>query len=344
MYAEPYSRHMRALYEMSIDRVVAASTYKWEFGAIGPKLLSDYISSHAGAELRGRLFSPMFFNSIDWTEVDRFDTPLSALQDYLNDERVFGVHLWTARNIARPSGNDKALSLLLADPLGSFPDFITLADRFKTDKNRHTGWPHCYARIYDRLLSSRRLSMRRLMEIGLSSWNQIEAPSVALWQSCFPFCHIIGVDLADFSRLHNERFTSFICNQSKRDDLRAIASKFELGSFDAIIDDGSHASFDQQLTLQEFWPLLADGGWYFIEDLDSQPSGEDPGKITSTKTLLREIKEHGRARALDPLDVSALAHDFTEVLFFDSHYMLAHQNLLGGLVAIRKRGGSGLVR
>ena len=60
-----------------------------EFGEVGPKLLSDYIASDAGAELRERVFSPMFFNAIDWTEVDRFDKPISELADYLNDERVF---------------------------------------------------------------------------------------------------------------------------------------------------------------------------------------------------------------------------------------------------------------
>src|SRR5258708_21433218 len=43
MYAEPYSRHLRALYELSIKRFGAAR--EWEFGLVGPKLLSDYIAS-----------------------------------------------------------------------------------------------------------------------------------------------------------------------------------------------------------------------------------------------------------------------------------------------------------
>jgi len=268
--------------------------------------------------------------------------------DYLNDERVFGIHLWTARNDARAGGEGAPLISLLLDPLGSFPSFTSLADRFNTDKNRHTGNRHCYARVYDRLLSSRRFSLRRLMEIGLcrglAERNQTETPSVALWQSYFPFCHVIGVDLTDFSALDNERFTSFVCDQSKREDLRAVAAKLEPGSLDVIIDDGSHASYDEQLTLREFFPLLANGGWYFIEDLDWQPPGEDAAKITLTKTLLREIKEHGAARSLDPLGVSELSGQIAEILFFDSHYELDRARLLGGLVAIRKRGGAGLVR
>lgn len=338
IYAKPYSRHLRALYEMSIERFHAAAGK--EFGDIGPKLLSDYIASDAGSELHGQVFSPMFFNSIDWTETDRFEKPIAELADYLNDDRVFGIHLWTARNEARTNGDGEPLISQLITPADGFPALTNLADRFNTDKNRHIGNRHAYARIYDRLLSSRRLSLRRLMEIGLCrvmSEGQTETPSVALWQNYFPFCEVIGVDLTDFSRLNNERFKSFVCDQSKAEDLRGVAAKLAPASFDAIIDDGSHASFDEQLTLREFFPLLRDGGWYFIEDLDWQPPGEDITKITPTKTLLQEIKECGAVRSIDPLGVSAVAGQFAEILFFDSHYELDRAQLLGGLVAIRKR-------
>jgi hypothetical protein len=121
------------------------------------------------------------------------------------------------------------------------------------------------------------------------------------------------------------------------EDLRRVAATIEARSLDVIVDDGSHASFDEQLTLREFFPLLGEDGWYFIEDLDWQPPGEDPTRITPTKALLREIKECGTARSVDPLGVSMLAGQFAEILFFDSHYELDRAQLLGGLVAIRKR-------
>lgn len=346
IYAEAHSHHMRALYEMSIERFHG----EWGkgFGEIGPRLLSDYIASDAGADLREWVFGPMFFNPIDWTEIGEFDKPLSALAGYLNDERVFGVHMWTARNQARANGEGAPLNALLIDPLHSFPTFTSLADHFNTDKNRHTGNRHAYARVYDRLLSSRRFSMRRLMEIGLcrisAEGRQTETPSVSLWQAYFPYAQVIGIDLSDFSQLNNQRFESFVCDQSRLDNLRSVAAKIEPGSLDVIIDDGSHASFDEQLTLREFFPLLAEGGWYFIEDLDWQPPGEDAGKIQLTKRLMREIQQYGTARSIDPLQVSAFADEFSEILFFDSHFELSRAKLLGGLVAIRKRGGSGLVR
>jgi len=345
MFATPHSRHLRALYETSLDRFFQSGGKK--FGDIGPKLLSDYVMSDAGAELRGWLFSPVLFNPIDWTEIEKFNQPISELADYLNDERVFGVHLWNARTNARSRDEDASLIALLSDPIGRLPTMTTLAERFNTDKNRQTGNRHFYSRIYDKLLSARRFSLRRLMEIGLcrglAEQNQTEMPSVDLWQTYFPFCHVIGVDLTDFSGFNNERFSSLVCDQSKPDQLRAVAASLEPASLDVIIDDGSHASFDQQATLREFFPLLADGGWYFIEDLDWQPPGEDRGKITLTKDLLREIQEHGAARSIDLLGIGELSRQMSQILFFDSHYELDRAKLLGGLVAIQKRGGAGFV-
>jgi glycosyltransferase involved in cell wall biosynthesis len=345
MYANPHSPHFRALYETSIHRFFQSGGK--EFGDIGPKLLSEYVMSDAGAELRDWLFSPMLFNSIDWTEVEKFNQPLGELGDYLNDARVFGVHLWNARTNAQPLDDSSSLISLLSDPIGRLPSLTTVAERFNTDKNRQTGNRHFYSRVYDKLLADRRFSLRRLMEIGLcrglAENNQPEIPSVNLWQAYFPFCRVVGVDMTDFSKFNNERFLSLVCDQSRPDQLRTVAASLEPGSLDVIIDDGSHASFDEQVTLREFFPLLADGGWYFLEDLDWQPPGEDRDKITLTKDLLREIQQHGIARSIDPAGISDLSGQFSQILFFDSHYELNRATLLGGLVAIQKRGGAASV-
>jgi hypothetical protein len=301
--------------------------------------------SDEGAELRDWVFSPVLFNTIDWQELAIFERPIRELADHLNNEQVFGVHLWNALTNAkaRDSGADPSLIALLSDPIAHFPPLMDLADGFNTDKNRHTGNRHCYARIYDRLLRSRRLAMQRIMEIGLSRWNETETPSVSLWLTYFPFCEVIGIDRGDFSAFNTDRFTSFLCDQSQPDEVRMVAEAIEPRSLDMILDDGSHASADQQMTFCEFFPLLAAGGWYFIEDLDWQPDGEDLSRIALTKDLFREIQTGKVAPALDPYGVHRFAGEIAEILFFDSHYELMRASLLGGLVAIRKRGGSGLV-
>ena len=91
MYAKPRSRHIETLYRMAMERFLASPR---EFGDVGPKLLSDYIASDVGAELRDWVFSPVLFNSIDWTETELFKRLPSQLSDYLDDDRVFGIHLW----------------------------------------------------------------------------------------------------------------------------------------------------------------------------------------------------------------------------------------------------------
>ena len=141
IYAEPHSRHLRNLYEISVNGFFSPGASA--FGEAGPKLLSEYIASEV--ELRERLFSPVFFNPIDWTEIDSFDRPVTELADYLNDQRVYGIHLWNARNQPRGQNDGARLLTRLLDPAEGFPSLTTLADRFNTDKNRHTGNRHFYS-------------------------------------------------------------------------------------------------------------------------------------------------------------------------------------------------------
>ena len=177
IYARRGSRHLKRLYELAIDLFSTGAGAK--FGDVGPKLLSDYIASPAGAELAGAVFSPMFFNSIDWSETDRFDEPLADLGPYLHDERVFGVHLWTRHNPAAARGETSLISRL-TDFASGFPNFASLG--------------HRHARAYDRLLTHRRLSVGRLMEIGGS------AASGSPWRSYFPFADIVGAGSGGQSR------------------------------------------------------------------------------------------------------------------------------------------------
>ena len=219
MYAERHSRHMRHLYVSTVDRFFASNGK--EFGDIGPKLLSDYVASDAGAELKDWVSSPMLFNAIDWTETDNFKKPLHVLAEYLNDERVFGVHLWNARTNAEARNGDDSLISLLSNPKDSLPSLTSIADRYDTDKNRHTGNRHFYSRTYEQLLAPRRFAVQRLMEIGLcrglAERNQTKTPSVDMWQAYFPFCQVIGVDLTDFSALNNDVFFHFdFCLRSHR--------------------------------------------------------------------------------------------------------------------------------
>jgi hypothetical protein len=113
MYAKPRSRHLLTLYRMALERFLTSPR---DFGDVGPKLLSDYIASDAGAELRDWVFSPVLFNSIDWTETELFKRPPSELSEYLDGDRVFGIHLWNWGTETLPRDPDSSLLSLLSRP------------------------------------------------------------------------------------------------------------------------------------------------------------------------------------------------------------------------------------
>jgi hypothetical protein len=113
IYAKPHSRHLGKLYEMSITRFFDG--HGRAFGKWGPSSCPTTSPRPTATNYKNSCFSPVLFNPIDWTEVDHFDRPVAQLADYLNDERMFGVHPWNARvygfrgrrppaNLLRPEG------------------------------------------------------------------------------------------------------------------------------------------------------------------------------------------------------------------------------------------------
>ena len=91
LFAKARSGHMRRLYE---DAMTTAFSNNFSWGDVGPELLSRYVASAHGRELQNWLASPMFFNSINWNELASFDQPVKELGVYLNDRRLYGIHLW----------------------------------------------------------------------------------------------------------------------------------------------------------------------------------------------------------------------------------------------------------
>jgi hypothetical protein len=336
MFARRHSEHLRNLYRQSLELFFSGEGRA--FGDVGPKLLSDYVASDKGAELADSVFSPMLFNSIDWTESHLFDQPLPALRDYINDERVFGFHMWTARHDPNAADQGSLLSML-SQPLRYFPRLSALADDFDTDRNRRSGNGHAYARVYEQLIGSERLGLKKLVEMSRTE-SALQSASAELWSTYFPFAEIYSVGLAEDGRSSDGRIHFVQLDQSDHSALEPLRRRLPSGGIDTIIDDGSHASRDQQATLKALFPLLRNGGWYFIEDLDWQPAGENASEVMLTKDLLAAIGDWEGGATLDPYGIVEHAGEFDKILFFDSHFELNRAHQFGGLVAIRKKGGS----
>ena len=89
-----------------------------------------------------------------------------------------------------------------------------------------------------------------------------------MWTAYFPNAKLTGFDISDFANFTHERFDFVRGDCGVREDLEKLVDQ---GPFDIIIDDASHASFHQFLSMAVLMPTLKNGGLYIVEDLQWQP-------------------------------------------------------------------------
>ncbi|MBS7808539.1 hypothetical protein [Variovorax sp. PCZ-1] len=216
------------------------------------------------------------------------------------------------------------------------PTLHQLADHYGTDKGFNTLNAHGYTRIYESLLRNVREQPLRILEIGLlhpalhqSTKSQhgsfSVAPSLQMWAHYLPRALIAGFDIEDFSSLQHDRIQTWRADQSDRASLNLAAEqacqRFG-GAFDLIIDDGSHSSAHQQITLVTLLPYLHPTGAYVIEDLHYQPSDIELPGISKTRQLLKGLAHESTAQAIQTVlkneELAWLQTNIASIHFFDS--------------------------
>lgn len=145
------------------------------------------------------------------------------------------------------------------------------ADLFVKSENNNQ-WievGHGYGRAYDKHLFSSRETVKKVLEVGT------RPGSVSLWLDYFPNALVYGIDLID-PEISHERFVYENVDQSNRTQLSDFFNKHG-SDFDVIIDDGLHAAFEQQVTMDVGFDHLSPGGFYIIEDMHCQRDEEANG-------------------------------------------------------------------
>jgi len=156
--------------------------------------------------------------------------------------------------------------------------------RFNTDKSSRF---HCYLDFYQEQLPDRSFK-GRLLEIGV-----MDGYSMQMWREYYPDAKdVIGLDIMPKDHLDIPGVTLLQINATD-----TVAMK-ELGTFDIIIDDGSHMSLEQQ---QAFFGLyynqLRPHGFYVIEDLWTSHMDAYVNSQYDTKTVLATLEDAGMKMA-----------------------------------------------
>ncbi len=139
-------------------------------------------------------------------------------------------------------------------------DVTELCWRSHTDK--HYGeFPH--SEQYEALFSSLRDEPITFLEIGVNKGG-----SIPVWEEYFPNATLLATDINPACLMRaTERTKVSLVDQFDFFAMRGYAE--EHGPFDVVIDDGSHYSSHQILTLETLWPYMKPGGIFVIEDTDT---------------------------------------------------------------------------
>jgi hypothetical protein len=121
-----------------------------------------------------------------------------------------------------------------------------------------------YLDIYDRYFSRYRGRATTVLEIGVC-----EGGSLELWRKYFgPDATIFGIDVNPACTARADLPNQVrIGAQADAAFLRSVVE--EMGPPDIVIDDGSHVGADQRASFATLFPLLAAGGLYVIEDVNT---------------------------------------------------------------------------
>lgn len=187
-------------------------------------------------------------------------------------------------------------------------ELTQLADLLGSDKGTRLSG-HLYTRIYDKFFKRLRHSPISLLEIGLmrtdidarrwgnaaegnSLASSFGAPSLEMWRTYFPNATLYGFDIDDFSNVKIDGCTILRGDVGSRDSLRELIRTIS-NPIDIVIDDASHASHHQQLSLGLLFPKVAPGGMYVIEDLHWQDHRFEKSDAPKTRQLLRQLQVQG---------------------------------------------------
>lgn len=148
-------------------------------------------------------------------------------------------------------------------------------------------------------------AMPVICEIGVQSGY-----SLTLWQALLPDATVIGVD--NNTEAHWPEGTVVIVADQANPELPiAIRNMSGHHYVDLIIDDASHHGKATLQTFVNLWPMVADGGFYVIEDYQVGWSGEVRGFHDPTmRDMARDLVDY----AICGTAVESIAYRYGQII------------------------------
>jgi hypothetical protein len=165
-------------------------------------------------------------------------------------------------------------------------DLSRLATLFGTDK-----WgSHWYTQHYERYFAPMRRSRINLLEIGIGGYKDSTkgAESLRMWKAYFRSGRIVGIDIQDKRHFAEKRIDARQCDQTDAAKLTELSEEY--GGFDIIVDDGSHLNHHVIQTFQVLFPLLREGGFYAVEDVQTSYWPSWGGGLRASGTSMEFFK------------------------------------------------------
>lgn len=138
-------------------------------------------------------------------------------------------------------------------------------------------WLHDYLKLYEQYVG--KLQVQSMLELGV-----YRRASLAIWQENWPSAIIHGFDVKKYRSFNteydHENIKVWTGNQA---DPLALAGLVRRGPYQIIIDDASHDPDKTLVSFEALWPAVSPGGWYVIEDLNSNYRGRTPSGATLAK-------------------------------------------------------------
>ena len=135
---------------------------------------------------------------------------------------------------------------------------------------------HNYTTVYDYLFKDIKNDQLNILEVGLGtnyedvpsnmSKNGTPLASVRGWREYFPNSQIYGADVDKRILKDENRIKTYYIDQLDSNTIHDFKKKIDV-KFDVIIDDGLHTHEANKNLLENLFMLVADGGYYIIEDL-----------------------------------------------------------------------------